>query len=240
MERTTSMSFKLVNVRHRHCVFTIDEQLRDFFLNDRSLLDCLFHAVNNVVSRMVFKQRGLSISCIFQNLPQMQNRYPFNQWQEIIGNCDTQLFLQSIGKRKLLTPDEILRLPLDTALIILRGQKVLKVQKYDYTLHPDAKKLVTKKAAEHIPKWREEGKTEEYDYLPKPPSKPRRQRNGSSASSSAPRKPPSVSAPAMPTQVTQKHIYQEPPYPDSSDRSSNKLWSDEPEMVPFDKNSIMS
>ena len=23
----------------------------------------------------------------------MQNRYPLNQWQEIIGNCDTQLFL---------------------------------------------------------------------------------------------------------------------------------------------------
>jgi hypothetical protein len=50
------MSFKLVNVRHRHCVFTIDEQLRDFFLNDRSLLDCLFHAVNSVISRMFFKQ----------------------------------------------------------------------------------------------------------------------------------------------------------------------------------------
>ena len=28
----------------------------DFFLNDRSLLDCLFHAVNSVVSRMFFKQ----------------------------------------------------------------------------------------------------------------------------------------------------------------------------------------
>lgn len=56
MQRTTSMSFKLVNVTHRHCVFTIDEQLRDFFLNDRSLLDCLFHAVNSVVSRMFFKQ----------------------------------------------------------------------------------------------------------------------------------------------------------------------------------------
>ena len=56
MERTASMSFKLVNARHRHCVFTIDEQLRDFFLNDRSLLDCLFHAVNSVVSRMFFKQ----------------------------------------------------------------------------------------------------------------------------------------------------------------------------------------
>ena len=31
MQRTTSMSFKLVNVQHRHCVFTIDENLRDFF-----------------------------------------------------------------------------------------------------------------------------------------------------------------------------------------------------------------
>lgn len=41
----------------------------------------------------VIRSRNLSISCIFQNLPQMQNRYPCNQWQEIIGNCDTQLFL---------------------------------------------------------------------------------------------------------------------------------------------------
>ena len=39
------------------------------------------------------RSRALSISVMFQNLPQMQNRYPDNQWQEIIGNCDTQLFL---------------------------------------------------------------------------------------------------------------------------------------------------
>lgn len=54
MERTTSMSFKLVNVQHRHCVFTIDENLRDFFLLDRSLLNCLFHSVSSVISRMFF------------------------------------------------------------------------------------------------------------------------------------------------------------------------------------------
>lgn len=35
----------------------------------------------------VIRSRNISISCIFQNLPQMQNRYPLNQWQEIIGNC---------------------------------------------------------------------------------------------------------------------------------------------------------
>ena len=55
MERTTSMSFKLVNVTHRHCVFTIDESLREFFLKDRSLLDCLFHSVNSVITRMFYK-----------------------------------------------------------------------------------------------------------------------------------------------------------------------------------------
>ena len=31
---------------------TIDENLRDFFLRDRSLLNCLFHSVNSVVLRM--------------------------------------------------------------------------------------------------------------------------------------------------------------------------------------------
>lgn len=55
MKRTTSMSFKLINVCHRHCVFTIDKNLRCFFLRDRSLLNCLFHAVNSVVSHMFFK-----------------------------------------------------------------------------------------------------------------------------------------------------------------------------------------
>ena len=31
MERATSMFFKLIPVQHRHCVFTIDEDLRHFF-----------------------------------------------------------------------------------------------------------------------------------------------------------------------------------------------------------------
>lgn len=166
------------------------------------------------------RSRHLSISCIFQNLPQMQNRYPDNQWQEIIGNCDTQLFLgctdemtaefisnrsgdvsivvsteakqlntwrvsdytpeyretHSIGKRKLMTPDEVLRLPLDQALIILRGQKVLKVGKYDYTLHPEIKKLSLCRASDHVPQWRKLPASEEPDFtnLMKPKAKPKK------------------------------------------------------------------
>lgn len=51
-ERSNAMSFKLIQCTHRHCVFTIDEQLRHFFLEDRSLLDCLFNAVRSVVLHM--------------------------------------------------------------------------------------------------------------------------------------------------------------------------------------------
>ena len=52
IDRTTSMSFKVIDINHRHCVFTIAEELRIFFLKDRSLLNCLFSAVNSVISRM--------------------------------------------------------------------------------------------------------------------------------------------------------------------------------------------
>lgn len=55
IDRTTSMSFKIINVQHRHCVFTIDSELRHFFLEDRSLLDLLFKAVQSVVLRLFFK-----------------------------------------------------------------------------------------------------------------------------------------------------------------------------------------
>ena len=51
-QRATQIAFKLIRCTHRHCVFTIDDELRHFFLEDRSLLDCLFQAVRSVVLRM--------------------------------------------------------------------------------------------------------------------------------------------------------------------------------------------
>ena len=49
------MSCKLLSCNHRHCVFTIPEELRGFFLKDHSLLNCLFHSVRDVILRMFFK-----------------------------------------------------------------------------------------------------------------------------------------------------------------------------------------
>ncbi len=50
--------------------------------------------------------------------------------------------------------DEVLRLDIDRALIILRGKNVLEVNKFDYSKHPEAKKLQASKASAHIPEWK--------------------------------------------------------------------------------------
>lgn len=138
------------------------------------------------------------MSCVFQNLAGLQNRYPQNLWQEILGNCDVQLFLgctdpltaefvssrtglasvavtskakqlgtwrisnytpeyretSGVGKRPVLTPDEVLRLPIDEALVIIRGKKILKVDKLDYSKHPDYPLLHSCKASAYVPEWR--------------------------------------------------------------------------------------
>ena len=146
----------------------------------------------------VIRSRNISMSCVFQNLAGLQNRYPLNQWQEILGNCDITLFLgctdaltaefisdrtgeasinvtskakqlntwrvsnyspqyretSGVGRRKLYTMDEVLRLDLDKALVIIRGKNVLEVNKFDYSRHPESRKMRQSKASAHIPAWR--------------------------------------------------------------------------------------
>ena len=161
----------------------------------------------------VIRSRNISMSCVFQNLAGLQNRYPQNQWQEILGNCDITLFLgctdaltaqfisdrtgeasiavtskakqlgtwrisnytpeyretSGVGKRKLMTMDEVLRMDVDRALVILRGRNVLEVDKYDYSKHPESKKLHPSKAASHIPAWQTAPKVEQKEVKPAPP-----------------------------------------------------------------------
>ncbi len=143
------------------------------------------------------RSRGCSVAVFFQNVGQMKNRYPDDQWQEILGSCDSTVFLgctdvltaeyisdrigvasvevegtmrelntmhitnytprfrktNSLGKRQLLTPDEVLRLPPDQELIFIRGQKVMRAKRFDYSLHPEFKKLISEKAISYEPDW---------------------------------------------------------------------------------------
>jgi type IV secretion system protein VirD4 len=143
----------------------------------------------------VARSREIRICHIVQSLAQFQNRYPENEWAEIVGNCDTQIMLgvteqegaeffsgrsgdstvrvnstmtvrqtialtqmipqyretDGLGRRRMLTPDEILRFPNDELLIILRGENVLRAKKFDYTRHPYAKRLVPSSIFDYIP-----------------------------------------------------------------------------------------
>lgn len=75
-----------------------------------------------------------------------------SSWQ--VSNYTTQYRETSgLGRRKLMTPDEILRMPLDKELVIIRGHNVLQCEKFDYSLHPDAKYLVKARASEYVPAW---------------------------------------------------------------------------------------
>ena len=54
--------------------------------------------------------------------------------------------------------DEVLRLDLDRALVIIRGRNILEVDKYDYSKHPESKRLRPSKASAHVPEWRKKAK----------------------------------------------------------------------------------
>ena len=58
---------------------------------------------------------------------------------------------QGQGRRKLLTADEVLRLPHEEMLVIIRGQNMLKLKKFDYTRHPMSKELVPTSIQSYIP-----------------------------------------------------------------------------------------
>lgn len=146
------------------------------------------------------RSRDLRVAVIFQNIAQLQNRYPLGLWEEIIGNCDTQLFLgctdqmtakfisertgemtievhststdrasmsvaesipryresESVGKRYVMTADEVMRLESNNALVIIRGQKILKVEKFDYSKHPGASSFEHSYIRDYVPQWRAE------------------------------------------------------------------------------------
>ena len=238
----------------------------------------------------VIRSRNISMSCVFQNLAGLQNRYPNNLWQEIIGNCDIQLFLgctdpltaefvssrtglasvavssqskelgswrisnytpefretSSVGKRPVMTPDEVLRLPIDEALIIVRGKKALRVDKYDYSKHPEYRKLRSCKASAYTPEWRtlemeQPVSTSESIPVPPKPKKPKKERKPKSKpvekKSEQPPEP-------KPSSLEPPDIPPENPVPPAKQKTQSVPPPPDPmedyDLISIDKDSIMS
>ena len=55
------------------------------------------------------------------------------------------------GRRKLLTPDEVLRLPNEEMLCIIRGFNILKLRKLDFTKHPMSGKIIKALISDYHP-----------------------------------------------------------------------------------------
>ena len=58
---------------------------------------------------------------------------------------------QGQGKRRLLAPDEVLRLPNQELLVVIRGHNLLKLEKVDYTELPLSKEIVRSSVLEYTP-----------------------------------------------------------------------------------------
>ncbi len=237
----------------------------------------------------VIRSRNISMSCVFQNLAGLQNRYPLNLWQEILGNCDVQLFLgctdpltaefvssrtglasvavsskskqlgtwrisnytpeyretSGVGKRPVLTPDEVLRLPIDEALVIIRGKKTLKVDKMDYSKHPEYPLLGSCKASAHIPEWRR--LEMETAAAPEPVAKHALQKqtakNAPKASSGAASKTgtkPTVKGTPKPSTAGAQQKPQKPPAADRGKAAPTASSGTPAGIVSTDRDSIMS
>lgn len=58
---------------------------------------------------------------------------------------------QGQGKRRLLTPDEVLRLPNDELLVVIRGHNILRLKKLDFARLPMAKEIVRASLMDYKP-----------------------------------------------------------------------------------------
>lgn len=166
----------------------------------------------NIGKLMDFKRvlnvcRGSAIFCqiIVQSIPQLQDRYPKTEWEELIGCTDIQVCLgcndvdtatyiskkcgmvtikvennqmplmplfspvytstrpysqtKSSTQRPLMYPDEIMRMDNAECLVLLRGQKPLRLYKIIPDEHPSFGRLRDVKVSDYVPHWRqEEGK----------------------------------------------------------------------------------
>ena len=146
--------------------------------------------------------RGSGIFCqlIVQSIPQLQDRYPKTEWEELIGCTDIQICLgcndvdtatyiskkcgmvtikvennqmpllplfspvysstrpysqtKSNTQRALMLPDEIMRMDNQESLVLLRGQKPLKLYKITPDEHPSFQRLHDVKVSDYTPEWR--------------------------------------------------------------------------------------
>ena len=193
--------------------------------------------------------RGSNIFCqlIIQSIPQLKDRYPKTEWEELIGCADIQLSLgcndidtatylskkcgmvtvqvennqmpmmplfspiysstrpysqtKSNTQRALMLPDEILRMDNQECLVLLRGQKPLKLYKITPEEHPGFQALRDVRVSDHVPTWRKpkEKPKEAPRQEAQPPEKPESPESKKATPVPPIQKPPVTEIPESPS-----------------------------------------
>ena len=93
LEFLSSMFFSLLFVRLFD--FARSEPSRKLPVCVNVLMDeyCNISLLESKKIFSVARSRNINIQAVVQSIAQLSNRYPHNEWQEIVGDCDYQLFL---------------------------------------------------------------------------------------------------------------------------------------------------
>lgn len=85
-----SMAFiKLISIADRKPTGKLDKQV-NFILDEFPNIAQIPDFEKKMAT---IRSRGINAFIIFQNITQLQNRYPEGKWEDILGNCDNHVFL---------------------------------------------------------------------------------------------------------------------------------------------------
>lgn len=126
------------------------------FIMDDFAANAVIPDFDKVIS--VIRSREIYVSLILQSLSQLDSMYGKDRAMTIINNCDSCLYLggqdvetaRYIAVKANKTADTILTLPIDAALLFVRGQKPQQVTKYSLEEDPLYLELVSASAADTI------------------------------------------------------------------------------------------
>ena len=140
-----SFHIKLSNVRSRNIKITIIFQAIGQLMNrypqnmwSEILGNCdctLVLGCNDPVSAEYVSDRSGEVTIYADTVMKQKNIFLPSALQPVYRHSE------GAGRRKLMTPDEVLRMPHNEMLIMLRGEQVIKINKFDYTRNAESMKF---------------------------------------------------------------------------------------------------
>ncbi len=126
------------------------------FIMDDFAANAVIPDFDKVIS--VVRSREIYVSLILQSLSQLDSMYGKDRAMTIINNCDSCLYLggQDVDTARYIavkankTADNVLNLPIDTALLFIRGQKPQQVTKYRLEEDPLYLELASASATDNM------------------------------------------------------------------------------------------